>query len=876
MRLVVFLFVGGRGLLLLQTPRRSTRLTASVDETFEKARNYYDYRRRNDGVEDLTLASLATSIEAKLEEETPQPSAYVDVKSEEAFGKSGGSQGGGVVLEERRRQGEESLSDDAGPPQGHLLSSLLDEKEKETALPLSTKAGRGEDEEEGLSSSSSSTIMAEEEEEKTNPAADFFSSLFPQDGDDEQKPRKKRKRADGQNYYQALHNNQLVQGVMQHLRNIQGLGSELETKDEAEAVMRAPVRLTSTKEWLALEAHAKAVKKIHLRDLLMDARRVDALAVEEPATGAYLDWSRQKVTAETMSLLVKLAKRMAVDEKRDQMKKGYPINKSERRAALHFALRAEPEDLDQGGYLSWQDDQGEDRFSSVLREKGGVSVRDAVEQSFAVRRRIWAFADAVRAGDVKSPTGKPFKQVVVVGIGGSHLGPEFVVQALDFGGGEEANLGVRFVPNVDPASFEAATRGLDPKETLVVVVSKSFTTAETMRNSQKVKRWILDAYDDQDEANLLSPSEIVAAHFCACAGRSALPAVREFGVAEERLFEFWDWVGGRYSSCASAGLLPLALSRGSEAARRFLQGARKIDAHFFEAPLEGNVPAIMALLGVWNVNFLGLGARAVVPYAHGLSRFPAHVQQLEMESNGKSVTTDGTPLDYTTGEIVFGEPGTSCQHSFFQLLHMGQCVPCDFLGFLAPQDPANYDDHDELVANLLAQPDALALGRSFEDVVNDVLIGETDDVDLCAHKTLSGDRPSLTLLFPKLDPEAVGAILALYEARTAVQGFVWNINSWDQFGVERGKSLASDIRKIINDAKDKQPPSNPSTARLLERYCTYGERCGRVLDDDDDKKNTRSSQTPAVINAANAGVIANAAAAAGGGTNNIDNCTVAA
>ena len=603
---------------------------------------------------------------------------------------------------------------------------------------------------------------------------------------------------------------------MQHLRNLPGLGSELEAHDE---VALKPIRLTSTQEWLDLEAHAGRIKKLHLSELLSDSERVDALALDEETTGAFLDWSRQKVTQETMRLLIKLAKRMGVEKKREKMRVGDPINESERRAALHFALRAEPEDVEEGGYL----------YDEKSSERGplGTSAKEAVTKAYEVRERTWKFADEVRSGSIVSPTGKPFKEVVVVGIGGSHLGPEFVVQALDFPTTEE-NLGVHFVANVDPANFEAATRGLDPKETLVIVVSKSFTTAETMRNAKKVKKWVLESYGLTSEEDLKSEKakDIISQQFCACAGRSALDNIQDFGMKEERLFEFWDWVGGRYSSCASAGLLPLALGRGAESARSFLRGARAIDEHFFRAPLEKNLPAMMALLGVWNVNFLGLGARAVVPYAHGLARFPAHVQQLEMESNGKSVTLDGSPLDYTTGEIVFGEPGTNAQHSFFQLLHMGQCVPCDFLGFLAPHDPADFDDHDELVAKLFAQPDALALGRSFEDVVNDVLVGDVDDVDLCAHKTLSGDRPSLTLLFPKLDPAAVGSILALYEHRICIQGFVWHINSWDQFGVERGKSLANDVRKIIADAPDKPRPSNPSTARLLDRYCNRSTRCG--------------------------------------------------
>ena len=288
--------------------------------------------------------------------------------------------------------------------------------------------------------------------------------------------------------------------------------------------------------------------------------------------------------------------------------------------------------------------------------------------------------------------------------------------------------------------------------------------------------------------------------------------------SQARLFEFWNWVGGRYSSSASAGLLPVALARGSAVARDFLAGAHAMDAHFFTTPLERNVPAVMALLGVWNVNFLGLGARAVVPYAEPLRRFAAHVQQLEMESHGKSVTEDGAPLDFTTGEIVVGEPGTNAQHSFFQLLHQGQAVPTDFIGFLRPDDATtDADGHDELMANFFAQPDALAVGRSFDDVLDDARFGD-GDVANCPHRTLSGDRPSLTLLLDKLDAYHVGALLALYEHRCAVQGFVWGINSFDQWGVELGKKLAADVRAILQRKPTAPRPHNPSTAALLDRY----------------------------------------------------------
>lgn len=606
---------------------------------------------------------------------------------------------------------------------------------------------------------------------------------------------------DGQSHYQSLHHEAIAQGVKEHLQNIFGLGDEFfEFFDH-----HPTTRLTQTAEWAALEKHAKELKRRHLRDLLADEERVEALTLGEDVV--FLDWSRQKVTEETMRLLMALARRMDVPQKRARMLAGEEVNNSERRPALHFALRAQT-----GDYPNEE--------SSV--------VADAVRMSLDVRQRIWEFADSVRGERTLTPRGSRFRSVVVVGIGGSYLGPEFITSSIRK---KKDDLDVRFVANVDPEAFDRETADLDPASTLVVVVSKSWSTAETLRNAEKVKSWILDAYEGDNE---VSREEAVRAHFCACASRGVADKVAEWGIdSDSRLFEFWSWVGGRYSSSASAGLLPLALARGSHTARQFLKGARAVDKHFFEAPLEENVPAVMALLGVWNVNFLGLGARAVVPYAHGLSRFAAHVQQLEMESNGKSVTVDGRPLDYTTGEIVFGEPGSNAQHSFFQLLHMGQCVPCDFIGFLTPEaGQADADGHRELMANFFAQPDALALGRPFEDVVNDVLVGESDDVDLCPHRTLSGDRPSLTILLPKLDAASVGSLLALYEHRTAVQGWTWDINSWDQFGVELGKTLANDIRAHLDQQRlllqqegtSSSSPAggrdqlNPSTARLLDMY----------------------------------------------------------
>ena len=336
--------------------------------------------------------------------------------------------------------------------------------------------------------------------------------------------------------------------------------------------------------------------------------------------------------------------------------------------------------------------------------------------------RVFAFADDVRAGRVHGATGKKLKSVVAVGIGGSYLGPCYVSEALQYdthGARNREGSSSRFLSNIDPTCVAQALEGLDPERTLVVVVSKSWTTAETQRNAAQARDWLREGMASWR----VSDDELVKKHFVACASADKLDAVAAWGIEPSRNFEFWDWVGGRYSTCASAGVLPLALVYGPAVVREFLAGAHSIDRHFASAPLERNLPALMALLGLWNANFLGFGARAVVPYADALRRFPAHVQQLEMESNGKAVTLGGVPLNFSTGEIVFGEPGTNSQHSFFQLLHMGQCVPCDFIGFALPQlnnaTAAQVAAHDELMANFFAQPDALAAGKTFEEALNE-------------------------------------------------------------------------------------------------------------------------------------------------------------
>ncbi|KAK7240130.1 glucose-6-phosphate isomerase [Aureococcus anophagefferens] len=547
----------------------------------------------------------------------------------------------------------------------------------------------------------------ENDGELTAEVAEAASPVAADDDDDVAPP-------PGQRHFHRLHQDEIEDGIFTHLREM-GLGLFEDARAGAASGFGSfgdrdgPGAVTETDEWRKLSRHARKVEKTHLRRLLESEQRVAEMSLDAADVGVFLDWTRQKVDDKTMRLLFKLARRMDVPRKVEQMRRGERINSSERRAVLHTALRAPRGAASQ----------------TAPADSALVPVDEAIAASCDVRDRLFAFVDDVRRGAATSAAGEPFESVVAVGIGGSYLGPEFIVQATAGVKAMESDgrdLEVRFVANVDPVAFTAAKKGLDPRKTLVIVVSKSWSTAETLRNAAKVKAWVLDAFPDEDEA------AVVKAHFVACASRTAHDRVSAWGVdADARLFEFWNWVGGRYSASSSAGLLPLALARGSSAARGLLEGMHAMDEHFYSKPLEENAPAVMALLGIWNVNFLGLGARAVVPYSEALARFAAHVQQLEMESHGKSVTIDGRPLDFTTGEIVIGEPGTNAQHSFFQLLHQGQAVPTDFIGFARPDDATvDFDGHDELMANFFAQPDALAVGRAFNDVLVDATFGDGD------------------------------------------------------------------------------------------------------------------------------------------------------
>lgn len=553
--------------------------------------------------------------------------------------------------------------------------------------------------------------------------------------------------------------------------------------------------VSATPEWKRLQKHAAFIQTTHLRDLLLDGDRCQALYAEHD--GVYFDYSRQRVTLETMQLLVDLAKRQNLRGKIDAMFRGDKINFTEDRAVLHTALRME-----------------KSRAGTVM-----VDGEDAVKEVHEVLDQVREFTDGVRTGRIRGYTGKRLRNIVSVGIGGSYLGPEFLHECLKTEPeGIHSALGynLRFLSNVDPVDVERTCADLDPEETLVVIVSKTFTTAETMLNARIMRQWLWDFMGDDPD--------VVKKHMVACASVSATDKVQKFGIDTDRyFFRFWDWVGGRYSVCSAAGAVPISLLYGFDLFSKFLDGARSMDEHFFNAPFEKNIPVIMGLLGVWNMSFLNYKSRTTLPYAEALLKLPAHIQQLDMESNGKSVTRDGITVDYPVGEIDFGEAGTNGQHSFYQLLHMGQTVPCDFIGFCESQhdicvDGESLSSHDELMANFFAQPDALANGKSADEVRAE---GETNE-DVIPHRVFEGNRPSLSLLLPKLTAYACGQLLALYEHRTAVQGFIWDINSFDQFGVELGKKLALRVKDYMSEGRysgeEVKDAGNDATTRILNYY----------------------------------------------------------
>lgn len=548
-------------------------------------------------------------------------------------------------------------------------------------------------------------------------------------------------------------------------------------------------------EWNALSQHTKEVEQLHLKDLLLDEERTDSMIREH--NGIYLDFSRQNMTSATLQLLLNLATRAKLRTKMNEMFSGDHVNATEDRAVLHTALRS-PRDT-----------------------RIHVDGEDVIPGVWEVLDKIKDFTDRVINGEWTGVSGKPIKNVVAIGIGGSYLGPAFVHTSLQFDEKcKEAASGrkLRFLANVDPVDVAKALHQLDPEETLVVVISKTFTTTETMLNARTVRTWLTN-----ELAQLgYKPTDAVAKHMVAVS--TNLKLVEEFGIDPENAFGFWDWVGGRYSVTSAVGILPLSLQYGFEKMDDFLRGAHDMDVHFREAPFENNLPVIMALISTWNSTFLGRSSLAILPYCQALAKFPAHMQQVAMESLGKQVSLNGDPLPFKAGEVYFGEPGTNGQHSFYQLIHQGRVVPAEFIGSIKSQQSVylrgeEVSNHDELMCNFFAQADALATGKSPEE-----LREEGVAPFYVPHKTFSGNRPSSSLLLPAVNPYTVGQLLALYEARVAAQGFIWGINAFDQWGVELGKVLATRVRHSMSEARTKNRPMdvtdgyNPSTRKMINRY----------------------------------------------------------
>ncbi|OZE86125.1 glucose-6-phosphate isomerase [Rhodococcus sp. 15-649-1-2] len=539
------------------------------------------------------------------------------------------------------------------------------------------------------------------------------------------------------------------------------------------------VDITGTEAWKNLKAHHDALGATTLRELFAaddDRGRTFTLA----AGDLHIDYSKHIVNSETVSLLVELARAADVEGRRDAMFSGAHINTSEDRAVLHTALRL-PAD-------------------ATLEVDGQNVVADVHE----VLTRMGDFTDRVRSGEWVGATGSKISTVVNIGIGGSDLGPVMVYDALRHYA--DAGISAKFVSNVDPADLVAALDGLDPATTLFIVASKTFSTLETLTNATAARRWLVDALGD----------DAVSKHFVAVSTNAE--RVSEFGIDTANMFGFWDWVGGRYSVDSAIGLSVMAVI-GKEAFGEFLDGFHQIDEHFRTTPLERNAPALLGLIGLWCSNFFGSETRAVLPYSNDLSRFPAYLQQLTMESNGKSVKADGTPVTTSTGEIFWGEPGTNGQHAFYQLLHQGtRLIPADFIGFAEPTDDLPTRDgtgsmHDLLMSNFFAQTKVLAFGKTADEIA-----AEGTAADVVPHKVMPGNRPSTSILAPKLTPSVVGQLIALYEHQVFVEGVVWGVDSFDQWGVELGKTQALELTPVLTDADAPAPQSDSSTDALVRWY----------------------------------------------------------
>ncbi len=526
--------------------------------------------------------------------------------------------------------------------------------------------------------------------------------------------------------------------------------------------------------WTALEAHYAKVKDLHLRQLFADdPKRGERLALE--VLGVYFDYSKNRITDETLRLLLQLAAESGLRQRIDAMFHGYKINVTEDRAVLHVALRAP-------------------KGQKILVD--GV---DVVSEVHKVLDRMSDFSNRVRGGDWKGFTGKRIRNVINVGIGGSDLGPVMAYEALKHY--SDRGLTCRFVSNIDSTDFVEATRDLDPAETLFIISSKTFTTLETLTNAHSARKWCLDALKDE---------KAVAKHFVAVSTNAK--EVTKFGIDTANMFEFWDWVGGRYSYPSAIGL-SLMIAIGPDNFRQMLAGFHAMDEHFRTAPFERNLPVLHGLLGLWYNDFLGAQTVAVLPYEQYLKRFPAYLQQLTMESNGKSVTLTGQRVNYQTGPIYWGEPGTNGQHSFYQLIHQGtKLIPCDFIGFNRTLNPLGAH-HDLLMANVFAQTEALAFGKTPEQVK---AAGTADF--LVPHRTFEGNRPSNTMLLDLLTPEALGKLVALYEHSVFTQGTIWQIDSFDQWGVELGKVLAKKIGAELESKEEPKLGHDSSTNALIRRY----------------------------------------------------------
>jgi glucose-6-phosphate isomerase len=537
--------------------------------------------------------------------------------------------------------------------------------------------------------------------------------------------------------------------------------------------------ITTSPAWDALRRHHADIGGKHLRQLFADdpdRGRELACTVGD----LYIDYSKHRVNRETLRLLIDLARAADLEERRDQMFAGMHINTSEDRAVLHTALR-----LPRGATLT-------------------VDGQNVVDDVHAVLDKMGDFTDRLRSGEWTGATGKRITTVVNIGIGGSDLGPVMVYQALRHYA--DAGISARFVSNVDPADLTGTLVGLDPATTLFVIASKTFSTLETLTNATAARRWLTAALGDS----------AVPRHFVAVSTNKRL--VDEFGINTDNMFGFWDWVGGRYSVDSAIGLSVMA-AIGRNAFADFLSGFHIVDTHFRTAPLESNAPVLLGLIGLWYSTFMGAQSRAVLPYSNDLARFAAYLQQLTMESNGKSVRADGTPVTTDTGEVFWGEPGTNGQHAFYQMLHQGtRLIPADFIGFSQPLDDLPTVEgtgsmHDLLMSNFFAQTQVLAFGKTAEEIA-----AEGTRTDIVPHKVMPGNRPSTSILADRLTPSTVGQLIALYEHQVFVEGVIWGIDSFDQWGVELGKTQAKALLPVITADTAPPPQSDSSTDALVRRY----------------------------------------------------------